>query len=191
MEWLATSLVSAVRVAGAEVLLGLVACRCPAASQLPALGDRVHSQSEIEGVLYVVVTVNILQNAVFLLPIESWRLLVRKQGLSVFSDVDRVRGGHPRRLAGTHGLHTRGCHQTILQLVGHLPVGGAFQRLGFSEYLNTGAGVRAGAGVVPGPGRKRRLETVLVLAARRGHTLAGLEVSVLSPAKLEAHIWAR
>ena len=65
MEWLATSLVSAVRVAGAEVLLGLVACRCPAASQLPALGDRVHSQPAIEGVLYVFVTVNILQNAVF------------------------------------------------------------------------------------------------------------------------------
>ena len=146
MEWLATSLVSAVRVAGAEVLLGLVARRCPAASQLPALGDRVHSQTAIEGVLYVVVTVNILQNAVFLLPIESWRLLVRKQSLPVFSDVDRLRGGHPRRLAGTHGLHTRGCHQTILQLVGHLPVGGTFQRLGFGEYLNTGAGVRAGAG---------------------------------------------
>lgn len=130
----------------------------------------------------------------FLLPIESWRLLVCKQSLSVFGDVDRVRGGHPRRLAWTHGLHTRGRHQAILQLVGHLPVGGAFQRLGFGEYLNTGAGVRAGAGVVLGPGRRRRLEAVLVLAPGRGHilaSLAGLKVSVLSRAKLEAHVRAR
>ena len=83
-----------------------------------------------------------------LLSVKSRRWMVGKQGLSLFTDIHRVRGGGRSGHVGGESLHTRGLHQTLLQLGGHPPVGWPPQCLWLPEHLESRAGVCTRAGVI-------------------------------------------
>ena len=89
--------------------------------------------------------------------------MVGKQGLSLFTDIHRVRGGGWSGHVRGESLNTRCLHQTLLQFGGHPPVGWSSQCLWLPEHLESGASVCTRAGVIVNVQRKPCVDPAVIL----------------------------